>query len=72
MWIVFREDKSEFVNPDKYVVALVNDVDILTYQHSLGGYLFPINTDVNYLQEFVRDHDGLLYFTRRYDVARIQ
>jgi hypothetical protein len=72
MWIVFREDKSEFVNLDKHVVALVNDLDILTYQHSLGGYLFALNTDVNYLQEFVRHHDGVLYFARRYDVARIQ
>lgn len=71
MWIVFREDKSEFVHPDKYIAALVNDVDILAYQASLGGYQFPINTDVNYLQEFVRDSDGRLYFARRYEVFRL-
>jgi hypothetical protein len=71
MWIIFREDKSEFVNPDKYVVALVNDADILTYQSTFSGYYFPVNTDVSYFQEFVRDTEGRLYFARRYEVFRL-
>ena len=71
MWIVFREDKSEFINPDKYVVAVVNDSDILAYQASLGGYQFPLNTDVYFMQEFVRDDKGLLYHARRYEVFRL-
>jgi hypothetical protein len=72
MWIIFREDKSEFVNPDKYIVALVNDADILAYQSTFSGYYFPVNTDVSYFQEFVRDNNGRLYFARRYDVTTIQ
>lgn len=72
MWIVFCENKSEFVHPDKYVVALVDDADILTFQSTLGGYQFPLNTDVKYLQEFVRDHEGRLYFARRYEVFTTQ
>jgi hypothetical protein len=72
MWIIFREDKSEFVNPDKYIVALVNDTDILAYQKTFSGYYFPVNADVYYFQEFVRDNMGRLFFARRYDVATIQ
>jgi hypothetical protein len=72
MWIIFREDKSEFVHPDKYVVALVNDADILTYQSTFSGYYFPVNTDVTYFQEFVRDTEGRLYFARRYEVFMTQ
>ena len=72
MWIIFREDKSEFVNPDKYIVALVNDADILAYQKTFSGYYFPVNADVYYFQEFVRDNMGRLFFARRYDIATIQ
>ena len=72
MWIIFREDKSEFVNPDKYIVALVNDTDILAYQKTFSGYYFPVNADVYYFQEFVRDNMGRLFFARRYDIATIQ
>lgn len=73
MWVIFRENKSEFIHPDKYVVALVNDIDIVAYQETfVGGYFFPLNTDVSYFQEFVRDSQGRLFFARRYDVTTLQ
>ena len=72
MWVVFCESASNFQFVDKNVVALVNDADILTYQSTFSGYYFPVNIDVSYFQEFVRDTEGRLYFARRYEVFTTQ
>jgi hypothetical protein len=71
MWIVFRENPSNFQFVDKNVVALVNDTDILAYQKTLGGFPYEINLDVWFLQVFVRT-DTDLFYARKYDVFTTQ
>jgi hypothetical protein len=71
MWIVFRENPSNFQFVDKNVVALVNDTDILAYQKTLGGFPYEINLDVWFLQIFVRT-DTDLFYARKYEVFTTQ
>lgn len=71
MWVVFRENPSNFQFVDKNVVALVNDTDILAYQKTLGGFPYEINLDVWFLQIFVRT-DTDLFYARKYDVFMTQ
>ena len=57
MWVIFRDPKTAFNHLDKFVVELVEDKDILTYQSVLhktvGGRTFPLNTDVGFAHRFV-------------------
>ena len=71
MWIVFRENPSNFQFVDKNVVALVNDTDILAYQKTLGGFPYEINLDVWFLQIFART-DTDLFYARKYEVFTTQ
>lgn len=71
MWIVFREATTQFIHLDRYVVALVEDDDILEYQKDLAikvnGKTYEVH-DVSFLQQFVAAADGLDYFVRKYKV----
>ena len=70
MWVIFRDPKSVFNHVDKYVVELVEDKDILTYQDLLystvGGRTFDIYSDAQFNQQFVTSANDVEYFARKY------
>jgi hypothetical protein len=70
MWVIFRDPKTPFNHLDKFVVELVEDKDILTYQtvlhKTVGGRTFPLHTDVWFSQQFVTSVNDVEYFARRY------
>lgn len=70
MWIVFRDPKTAFNHPDKYVFEMVGDEDILAYQKGmseiLGGRSHEIMQDVYFLQLFFTSKDDVEYYVRKY------
>jgi len=69
MWIVFHDPNTIFTHLDKYITAVVEDDDILTYQQQLAGekgIQFEISTTALYIQQFVRSADDKDYFVRKY------
>ena len=67
MWIVFRDPLTAFNHVDKFVVDLVEDNEILTYQAQMGaGRAYDIMFDVYFLQQFFSSKDDVEYFVRRY------
>ena len=74
MWVIFRDPKTAFNHPDKYVFEMVADEDILAYQKEMitviGGHAHEIMTDVYFLQPFFSSKDDVEYFARRYKVWR--
>jgi hypothetical protein len=67
MWVIFRDPKTAFNHPDKYVFEMVADEDILTYQKQMGnGHVYEIMTDIYFLQPFFRSKDDVEYFARKY------
>ena len=70
MWIVFRDPKTIFTHLDKYVVEVVADEDIRTYQAQmkevLGGRSHDFLADVYFLQPFFTSKDDVEYFVRKY------
>ena len=70
MWVIFRDPKTAFNHADKFVIDLVEDKDILTYQATLhkvaGGRTFPLDTDARYNQKMVTSSNDIEYFARRY------
>lgn len=71
MWIIFRDPDSVFTHLDKYVVDVVEDDDIYTYQaklaERLNGRMYEIH-DVSFLQQFVTAGNDTDYFARKYNV----
>ena len=74
MWVIFRDPKTPFNHLDKFVVELVEDNDILTYQtvlhKTVGGRTYPLNTDVWFSQQFVTSVNDVEYVARRYPCWR--
>ena len=72
MWIVFRDPKTVFNHPDKYVFEMVADEDILAYQkwmvESIGGREREITETVYFLQPFFTTKDDIEYFARKYKI----
>jgi hypothetical protein len=70
MWVIFRDPKTVFNHVDKYVVELVEDKDILTYQDVLhktvGGRTFDIYSDAQFNQKFVTSSNDVEYYARKY------
>lgn len=71
MWVIFRDPKTPFNHLDKFVVEMVADTDILTYQAqllaTLGGRTYDIHRDVYFLQSFFTSSQEVDYFVRRYN-----
>lgn len=70
MWIVFRDPKTIFNHPDKYVFEMVGDEDIIKYQKGMGdvigGRSHDFLQDVYFLQPFFTSKDDVDYFVRKY------
>lgn len=70
MWVIFRDPKTAFNHPDKYVFEMVEDEDILKYQKGmseiLGGQAYDFHQDVYFLQPFFTSKDDVEYFVRKY------
>lgn len=70
MWIVFRDPKTAFNHPDKYVFEMVADEDILAYQkqmkEAIKGRVHEIMQDVYFLQPFFTSKDDVEYYVRKY------
>jgi hypothetical protein len=70
MWVIFRDPKTPFNHLDKYVMELVEDKDIVTYQDVLsktvGGRTFPVQTDVWFNQKFFTSANDVEYYARKF------
>lgn len=70
MWIVFRDPKTVFNHLDKFVLELVADEDIRSYQAQMatviGGRSHEFMEDVYFLQSFFTSKDDVGYFARKY------
>jgi len=70
MWVIFRDPKTAFNHPDKYVFEMVADNDILKYQKGMGeiigGRAHDFLQDVYFLQPFFTSKDDVEYYVRRY------
>ena len=70
MWVIFRDPKTAFNHPDKYVFEMVADEDILAYQKGMGeiigGRAHDFLQDVYFLQPFFTSKDDVEYYVRRY------
>lgn len=70
MWILFRDPLTVFNHLDKYVVDVIADSDILTYQtqlkETLGGRAHEFHRDVYFLQPFFTSKQDVDYFVRKY------
>ena len=70
MWVIFRDPKTVFNHPDKYVFEMVADEHILAYQKKMievvGGRAHEILTDVYFLQPFFASKDDVDYFARKF------
>ncbi len=70
MWVIFRDPKTIFNHPDKYVFEMVEDEDILTYQKGMsdviGGRCHEFMQDVYFLQPFFTSKEEVDYFVRKY------
>jgi len=71
MWVVFCDPQTVFYQVDKYVVDLVEDKDISSYQDMLfatmGGSYIEFHEDVSYLQHFFRTELGVDYSVKKID-----
>lgn len=71
MWVIFQDCQSVFDHLDKYVVAIVDDADILDYQRelvsSINGCSYEIH-DVPFLQVFVKSDEIGNFFARKYSI----
>jgi hypothetical protein len=70
MWILFRDPKTVFNHPDKFVVEVVDDADIEAYQErmtrTIGGRAHEFHRDVYFLQPFFTSTQDEEYFVRKY------
>lgn len=70
MWVILRDTHTAFHVLDKFIVGLVEDKDIFTYQQQLasriGGRKQEIHTNNPFLQLFLIGDDGE-YYVRRYE-----
>jgi hypothetical protein len=70
MWVIFRDPKTAFNHPDKYVFEMVADEDIHAYQRQMvsviGGRAHEFLTDVYFLQPFFASKDDVDYFVRKF------
>jgi hypothetical protein len=70
MWVIFRDPMTIFNHLDKYIVEVIGDEDIHTYQEfmykSISGRKHEFYSDVYYLQPFFTSKDDVNYFARRY------
>ena len=70
MWVIFRDPKTPFNHPDKYVFEMVADEDIFAYQKGMrdviGGRCHDFLQDVYFLQPFFTSKEEVDYYVRKY------
>lgn len=67
-WVVFRDPHNTLTHMEKYVVAIVRDCDIVSYQKDLAGSAGTVNEivrDMSHIQPFVYA-GGFHYYIRKY------
>jgi len=67
-WIVFRDPHNTLTHMEKYVVGIVRDCDLESYQTHLTGTVGTRNEivrDMSHIQPFVYA-DGFHYYIRKY------
>lgn len=71
MWVIFRDPLTAFNHLDKYIVDMVADEDIQTYQDTLAntvkGRTYEFYTNVFFIQPFFTSDQDIEYFVRRYN-----
>lgn len=69
LWVVYCDPNSVWNHMDKYVVNIVHDRDLDSYQRTLAGEkgtIYEVIREAKHLQQFVIAN-GNIYYIRQYE-----
>ena len=69
MWVVYCDPNTCWNHMDKYVVNIVHDDDLDSYQRTLAGpagSVYEVMRNANYLQQFVVSNNNI-YYVKQYE-----